>query len=227
MKISIVIPTLNEESNLPLLLASLSDMNSYDEVIVVDGGSYDGTVGIANQFGVKVIETASGRGHQLDVGSEASGGDVLLYIHADSRFDLIGIQKIKHVLQKDSELVGGNFQLLFDGTDDFSKFMNRFYAGIRKLGFYYGDSGIFVRRWVYEHVGGFHHIPIMEDYDFVRRMERFGKTCCIQAPPIITSTRRFKGKNPIQMFWLWGKMHALYNLGISPEVLAKIYMRTN
>jgi hypothetical protein len=102
-------------------------------------------------------------------------------------------------LSGDPRLVGGNFRLVFDGASRFSKWLTCFYAQIRWLGFYYGDSGIFVRRRVYDNVGGFRPIALMEDWDFVRRLERSGKTCCIADPALITSSRRFAGRSRSSM----------------------------
>src|SRR6266851_4195072 len=96
---------------------------------------------------------------------------------------------------------------------------------IRSMGFYYGDSGIFVRRSVYEALGGFRPIPLMEDLEFVRRLERFGRTSCIKNPPLTTSSRRFEKRHPAQIVYGWVRLHVLFWLGASPDQLAKIYKR--
>ncbi|MEE8225733.1 MAG: hypothetical protein V3R30_02845, partial [Kiloniellales bacterium] len=90
---------------------------------------------------------------------------------------------------------------------------------------YYGDSGVFVRRDVYDALGGVRPIALMEDFDFTRRLERFGETCCIDEPPLITSSRRFEGRHPIQIVWGWLKIHALFYLNVSPNLLARMYYR--
>ena len=98
------------------------------------------------------------------------------------------------MLASNPKLIGGNFRLIFDGDTSFSRWLTKVSAWLRPLGIYYGDSGIFVRRTIYEALGGFRPIALMEDLDFVRRLERFGETCCIEDPPLITSSRRFDGR---------------------------------
>ncbi len=121
------------------------------------------------------------------------------------------------------EAVGGNFRLDFDGGTGFDAWLTRFYAWIRARGFYYGDSGIFVRRSVYQLLGGMRPIALMEDYDFVRRLERAGPTICIDDPPLVTSSKRFAGRSPVAIVAGWLRIHALFHLGVSPDRLARIY----
>ncbi len=221
--ISIIIPTLNEAKKLPELMKALFASCVDKEIIVVDGGSQDETRDIARTYPINLLTCDSGRGQQLHTGALAAKGDILFFLHADSQISPESLSAIQTTLERDSESIGGNFKLLFAGDRLFYRFMNHFYAWIRQWGLYYGDSGIFIRRSAYEQLGGFGSLPIMEDYDFVRRMERCGKTCCIQEPAMITSTRRFEGKTPIQMFWLWGKMHLLYAIGVPGTQLKKQY----
>ena len=221
--ISVIIPTLNEETNLPRLLTDLQPEETAHEIIVVDGGSRDDTERVAREHGVKVILTAPGRGLQLRRGAEPATGDVLLFLHADCRFPGGGLARIEAVLSASPRVVGGNFRLVFDGSDGFSRWLTGFYAWFRGRGLYYGDSGVFVRREVYDAIGGVRPIALMEDFDFTRRLERFGPTCCIDDPPLITSSRRFEGRHPIRIFWGWFKIHALYYLSVPPERLARIY----
>lgn len=221
--ISIIIPTLNEAGALPPLLRALREQAPDAEIIVADGGSTDDTIAIARRHGARVLDTARGRGRQLADGGETARGDIFLFLHADCRFPPNGLARIRHVLSRDGEIVGGNFRLLFDGGDTFSIWLNGFYRWIRRHGFYYGDSAVFVRRSVYRTLGGIRPIALMEDYDFNRRMERFGKTCCIDDPPMITSSRRFAGRRPAAIVWGWIKIHLMFYLGVSPDTLARIY----
>jgi hypothetical protein len=133
------------------------------------------------------------------------------------------LDRINEALATDQNVIGGNFRLVFDGDTGFSRRLTRFCEWIRLLGFYYGDSGIFVRREVYQALGGFRPIPVMEDWDFVRRLERFGRTCCIADPPLVTSSRRFAGRNPLEIIYGLFRIHALYWLGVSPDRLLEIY----
>ena len=221
--ISVVVPTLDEAQNLPHLLADLGTGGTAAEIIVADGGSTDGTQTIARQMGAGVIHAARGRGHQVAAGAAATRGKVLLFLHADSRFPPGGLDRIGEVLAARPEAVGGNFRLDFDGDTGFDAWLARFYAWIRAKGFYYGDSGIFVRRAVYERLGGMRPIALMEDYDFVRRLERAGPTICIDDPPLVTSSRRFAGRSPVAIVLGWLKIHTLFHLGVSPDRLARLY----
>jgi hypothetical protein len=146
-----------------------------------------------------------------------------LFLHADSTLLPGALGRIREALSIDTEIIGGNFRLVFDGDTPFSRWLTSFYAWIRSIGFYYGDSGIFVRRSVYEALGGFRPIPLMEDLEFVCRLERFGRTCCIMDPPLITSSRRFEGRRPREIFFGWVRLHVLFWLGVSPDRLAEIY----
>ena len=221
--ISIVIPTLDEAWHLPHLLTDLRAGGAAAEIIVVDGGSTDETRAIARQMGAGVIRAARGRGHQIAAGAASASGDTLLFLHADTRFPPGGLTRIGELLAARPEAVGGNFRLDFDGATDFDAWLRRFYAWIRAKGFYYGDSGIFVRRAVYERLGGMRPIALMEDYDFVRRLERAGPTICIDDPPLVTSSRRFTGRSPAAIVFGWLEIHALFHLGVSPDRLARLY----
>ncbi len=221
--ISIVIPTLNEARHLPHLLADLRAGGSAAEIIVADGGSTDETRAVACEMGAGVIRAARGRGHQIAAGAAAARGETLLFLHADSRFPSGGLARIDELLAARPETVGGNFRLDFDGETGFDAWLERFYAWIRARGIYYGDSGIFVRRAVYERIGGVRPIALMEDYDFVRRLERAGPTICINDPPLVTSSRRFTGRSPAAIVFGWLKIHVLFHLGVSPDRLAQLY----
>ena len=144
-------------------------------------------------------------------------------MHADSRFPAGGLARIESSLARDPDCPGGNFRLIFDGDTPFSRWLTGFYAWIRAHGLYYGDSGVFVRRRVYQEIGGIRPIEVMEDYDFTRRLERKGRTCYIEHPPLTTSSRRFEGRRPVSIVWGWIEIHLLFHLGISPAFLVRRY----
>ena len=221
--ISVIIPTLNEAEHLPRLISGLHRQTPGCEIIVADGGSRDGTVNAARALGATVVRSAPGRGQQLARGAERRAGDVLLLLHADSVYPAGGLARIEERLAAGPHLVGGNFRLVFDGHDTFSRRLTRFYAWMRRRGLYYGDSAVFVRRRVYQALGGMRPVALMEDYDFTRRLEKTGPTCCIEDPPLVTSSRRFAGRQPLAIIWGWLKIHALYHLGVSPDRLARLY----
>ncbi|HEX5279782.1 MAG TPA: TIGR04283 family arsenosugar biosynthesis glycosyltransferase [Micropepsaceae bacterium] len=223
--ISVIIPVVNEEAALEPLLRQLELESTPHEVIVVDGGSTDRTVELARSSGAIVISSACGRGNQICRGVEQACGDVLFFLHADSVFPAGGLQRIREALAEYPRAVGGNFRLIFDGDSGFSRWLTGFYAFIRLFRLYYGDSGIFVRRSVYDAIGGMKPIPVMEDIEFVRRLERSGRTCRIIDKPLVTSSRRFDGRWPPEIVYGWLKLHVLFWLGLSPETLACMYRK--
>ena len=222
--ISVVIPALNEAARLPRLLRALRAEPVDCETIVVDGGSEDRTAEAAHAAGATLVLSAPrGRGRQIAAGAAAARGSALLFLHADSAFPPGGLLALEALLRDRPEVVGGNYRLVFDGEDGFSRWLAGFYAAIRALGFWCGDSGIFVRRACYDALGGVRPIAVMEDYDLVRRIKRAGPTVCLAEPPLTTSSRRFEGRRPPGIVLGWVRIHLLYWMGVSPERLALLY----
>jgi glycosyltransferase involved in cell wall biosynthesis len=126
--ISIIIPTFNEAANLPRLLEAIAGPGVPREILVVDGGSSDGTPEIAIRAGVACLGSEPGRGQQLVAGAAAASGDILLFLHADSLFPAGGLERIEEILAVCPDIVGGNFALTFDGGDGFSRWLNGFYG---------------------------------------------------------------------------------------------------
>lgn len=222
MKVSIVIPTLDEAGNLEKAVTALAPADPEIEVLVSDGGSKDATVELAKALGLRVVQGPKGRGQQLRRGAETATGEVLVFLHADTLLGPGAIAALRAALDEPS-LVGGNFQLRFSGDSAFATWLMDFYSRIRARGFYYGDSAVFVRRSVYESLGGIRPIALMEDFDFIRRMERAGRTVCIADPPALTSSRRFEGRKPWRIVSQWIVIHLLFFVGCPPGLLARIY----
>lgn len=221
--ISVIIPVVNEAENLQRLLPALEGALCPYECIVVDGGSSDRSANVARSHGAVVLSAARGRGQQLRAGADAAKGDILFFLHADSLIDRYGLTAIETELADQPNAVGGNFRIVFEGASDFCAELTRFYAWMRSRGWYYGDSGIFVRRRVYDALGGIKPISLMEDYDFACKLEAAGPTVCIEDPPLITSGRRFEGRSRPNIIWGWIRIHALYALGRAPRRLSHIY----
>ena len=221
--LSIIIPTLNEAASIGDVIGAVRGQESACEILVVDGGSTDGTPDIAAHAGAQLLSSAAGRGQQLATGAARATGDILFFLHADTKLPDGALATLIAACRARPDAMGGNFRLLFDGCTEFDDWLNGFYARIRARGRYYGDSGIFVRREVYRRLGGISPIALMEDYDFVRRMEKSGPTLCIEDPPLLTSSRKFRGRHPYAIVagWIW--IHALWHLGVSPDLLARIY----
>lgn len=220
MSISIIIPTLNEETVIRDLIASLDRLSGDFEVIVADGGSQDETVALLRQCGLRVIETTRGRGKQMNAGAQTATGDVLLFLHADTRLPEGALAKIEGLL-KDERVCGGNFSLTFDGASRIAWLLTKLYPLLRLGGMCYGDSAIFVRRIVFEQLGGYRDYPIFEDSDLYRRMRSVGKFVRLRVAAV-TSSRRFEGRF-VRTFALWATMQILYWLGVDPNRLNRWY----
>jgi len=220
LKISIIVPTLNEADNLRATLDALQNFGDA-EIIVVDGGSDDATVSIARDYHIKILHSKRGRGSQLQTGGAAASGDVLWFVHADTVPAPDCLRQMKSVLQNENA-VGGNFTIRFAGDRLAAKFLTRLYPQLNLLGLIYGDSAIFVRREIYERVGGFKDYPIFEDLDFIERLKKAGEIVTLPAT-VTTSSRRFENKSFALTFARWTILQILYWLGVNPETLLKIY----
>ncbi|GAX61396.1 glycosyl transferase family 2 [Candidatus Scalindua japonica] len=173
--LSIIIPTLNEEETICHCLKTVVDIPGI-EVIVSDGGSADRTVEIAGQYrGVKIVTSVKGRSLQMNKGAECAGGDVLLFLHADCILPREAVLGINNVF-KGYSFVGGAFKIRLL-SDKFSYRLIEMGINFRSKVFKlpYGDQGLFVKRSVFEEMGGFREMPNCEDLDFVCRLKKQGK----------------------------------------------------
>ena len=217
--LSIIIPALNEARSIGETLDAVSGDGV--EVIVVDGGSLDGTVEVVRGRGVKLIASARGRGRQMHAGASIARGRALWFLHADTLPSSACASAIEEALS-DPSVVAGNFDVLFDGGSRAARFLTWLYPRLRKLGLCYGDSGIFVRREAYRRIGGFRDFPIFEDLDLVRRLRKEGRVAHLRAR-VTTSSRRFEGRSFALTFARWSFLQVLYWLGVSPHTLGRMY----
>ena len=220
LRISVIIPTLNEAIALPATLAAVTALDGLEELIVADGGSTDDTRTLAAPL-AKVICTEAGRGGQQAAGAALATGDVLWFLHADCTPDPGATRAIRAALA-DPTVAGGNFAVRFGGSGRAARRLTRAYPWFRVLGLCYGDSGIFVRRESYEAVGGFRPLPLFEDIDLVRRIRRRGRFRRV-ACELTASSRRFEHRNLAGVFAQWTGLQILYWLGVSPSWLARRY----
>jgi rSAM/selenodomain-associated transferase 2 len=220
MKLSIIIPTLNEERSLGGTLAPLSSLPH--EIIVVDGGSKDDTVEVARKYASVVLHSKRGRGIQQHTGACHSQGDVLLFLHADTLLPKSFEGMIARTLS-DPETVFGAFHL---GHHPSTAFLNlvALMANLRSLllRMPYGDQGLFIRRSDYFRVGGFKDLPLMEDVDLVRRLNKIGKFKLAKAKAR-TSARRYDRNGIVYTTVRNWSLIIRYLLGQSPERLHRLY----
>ncbi len=221
--VSVIVPTLDEERALPGLLDHVDSLPGRWEVLVADGGSRDATVDIAVGRDVRVVHASGGRPRQLNDAAREAGGELLLFLHADSRLPAGAYASLTSATT-DHGIAGGNFALRFDGEDGFARLLTAAYAFQRRLGFYYGDSSVWVRREVFERLGGYRDLEIMDDYDFVRRLEAGHRTACLPGPAR-TSDRRWRRAGLARTLFSWWAIRLLYVVGLPPSRLARLYRR--
>lgn len=219
--VSIIIPALNESDSIARTLIAVSQLVTPVEIIVVDGGSYDGTPEIARKYGARVVSSEQGRGTQMHRGASVAHGDVLWFLHADTVVPLDGVDLIVKALV-DEHAIAGNFSVRFDGPGAAARFMTRLYPQLRRLGLCYGDSAIFVRRQAYEQSGGFSPLPIFEDLDLLRRLRRLGAFVHVPSS-VVTSGRRFEDGRFVSTFIRWIGLQLMYWLGFHPRRLGQLY----
>ena len=217
--LSIIVATYNEELVIGPLLEQLRSYHS-GELIVADGGSKDRTAGIAAAF-ARVVEAPIGRALQYNHAARHASGEVLLFLHADVRLGQQAIPCLREAM-KNERVLGGNFDILFDGGDLAAAVFTRINRWRRRFGVFYGDSGIFVRKSFFEASGGFRPWPILEDYEFARRLWRSGAVALLDEP-IYVSDRRWKQSGLIRTMWAWFWIQGLFMAGISPQRLARLY----
>jgi len=194
-KISIIIPTINEASNLPLLLSDLSSIQKEGEIIIVDSGSEDKTIDVANIYGAKVfISKERNRGFQLDLGAKNSKGDWLIFLHADTRLTNDWFRKINSVLKGDKNYIYyfkfkvNHKKIIYRVLEILVNFRSQYFKQP------YGDQGLIIHRTIYFKNNGFRNIPLMEDVEFLRRLNNKKNLKQLNLP-IFTSSRKWEKTN--------------------------------
>jgi rSAM/selenodomain-associated transferase 2 len=219
--ISVIIPTLNENTILEPSLKDLTDHRGEFEVIVSDGGSFDRTPEIVRLFPrVKFVTSPRGRGRQMNEGAKRARGDIFLFLHADTLLPPSGFEIIESIMSS-PEVQGGSFFLTFDNRNFALKIYSLF-SRLNHILFTYGDQGLFVRRTAFNAIGGFRDIPIMEDVEIQVRLRRMGRFVKAGAP-VVTSARRFIKSGIIRQEIVNIALVLLYHIGVPPSRLARFY----
>lgn len=222
-KISIIIPVLNEAEHLEKTLSGLIAQPGV-EVIVVDGGSVDGTVDIAGKAGIKVLKTPPGRGRQMNVGAKVATGSILLFLHGDTLLPAGFERYVRNVLAE-TGVVAGAFRLAIDSPAKKLRVVERF-TNLRAnlLQLPYGDQAIFLQAARFWSVGGFQDIPLMEDFALVRTLRRQGRIK-ILPHAVVTSARRWQRLGVMRTTCIHQIIILGYLLGVSPVRLASSWHR--
>lgn len=226
MTISVIIPTLNEEKTLGQTLTCLSAAD-VTETIIVDGGSTDRTISIAESFcaepsNVRIVTAPAGRARQMNRAAKTSRGDILLFLHADTRLPDEATRMIESALIKPT-VVGGRFDVTFDSPSVWGTIISTLMNWRSRVsGIATGDQALFVRRHVFEQLGGFPDIPLMEDIAFSRRLKRTGQVAALRQK-VTTSFRRWEQNGPLRTILLMWALRFLYWAGASPHSLARLY----
>jgi rSAM/selenodomain-associated transferase 2 len=224
VRLSIVVPVLDEARRIGEHLAALRRVAGVDEIVVVDGGSHDGTLDVVRRVpAVRALTAPPGRGTQLNAGARAACGDVLLFLHADTTLPSDAGAWIAGALA-DPGVVAGAFRVhtVADaGPGWLAPLLRLADLRSRVTRFPYGDQAVFVRRDAFDRVGGFPDQPLMEDVELARRLRRVGRIRTVPAV-VQVSGRRFAA-NPLRAILAMRLFPLLYRLGVSPARLARLY----
>ena len=228
MNISVIIPTFNEETTIEKTLDAVSRLVNVDEIIIVDGESADRTVEIIENYGLKkpfklIKYGEANRGKQIHEGTRHASHEIFWFLHADARPAQGCAKEIKKYMNY-KEVVGGNFNVLFDGGSRWARFLTWLHPQMQSSGLIYGDSAVFARRETYEKIGGYKPLPIFEDVDFVKRLRKKGEFMFI-SKSVTTSSRRFQNRSFIWRFTKWFAFQILYSFGVPAKFLAKFYKK--
>jgi len=220
--LSIIIPTLNEEKHLAQTILS-SRTNRNVELIVVDAGSQDKTVQIAHDLGARVLQTQPGRGRQLNAGAALARGETLLFLHADTLLPEDYFSEIWSLLYQGG--IAGAFRLKIDSDLPGIRSVERganFRSHYRQLP--YGDQGVFLRATEFYQMRGFKNWPLLEDYEFCRRLRRRGQVL-LSAAKIITSGRRWESLGVMKTTIINQLCLSAFLCGVSPDSIFRLYTR--
>jgi rSAM/selenodomain-associated transferase 2 len=224
-KFSIIIPVLNEQDLINPLIQDLRTQAFINtaEIIVVDGDPNRSTIDLIQDHKTTCATSKPGRARQMNTGATIARGEILIFLHADTRLPHDAIKKIADVLEN-KELVAGAFDLAIDSNRLILKYIAaRARARSRINRIPYGDQAIFIRREYFEKIGRFTEMPLMEDIDLMRRIKKDGQRIYILKDRVTTSARRWENQGVIRTTLRIQLLVILYYLGVSPEKLAAYY----
>ena len=228
MGIALIIPVLNEEEALPSLLQELVPLD-FEEIFLVDGNSHDRSVEMAksflethHNFHGRIMSGPKGRAAQMNAGAGQATMEILLFLHADTRLPRNAKTIIEQALYP-SQVAGGRFDVRFPQDQGYAWMVSRMMNHRSRLsGICTGDQAMFVRRSVFEAMGGFADMPLMEDLEFSRRLKRQGKIAALRET-VTTSFRRWEQHGPLQTIVRMWTLRFLYWIGWDPQRLYQYY----
>lgn len=222
-QLSIIIPALDEEATIAATLQPLQPMRRRGhEVILVDGGSCDGTAAQATPLVDRVIHTTKGRARQMNAGAAVARGKLLWFLHADTLVPDTSDQLLLNALNEPA-VVWGRFDVRLSGRHPLLKLIAHL-MNLRSCltGIATGDQGIWMRRSAFLKVGGYPEQPLMEDIALSVQLKKLGKPLCLR-PALITSSRRWESRGILRTVLLMWRLRLLYALGADPAQLARLY----
>jgi rSAM/selenodomain-associated transferase 2 len=220
--LAIVIPVLDEAPRIGELLRELQPLRQAGvELVVADGGSRDGTPEIAAAFADAVIDAPRGRARQMNAGAAASRGDILLFLHADTLLPPAGVAAVMAAIEDGAQW--GRFDVRIAGQAPLLRVVARMMNWRSRLtGIATGDQAIFVRREMFERVGGYPELPLMEDIRLSATLKRLAPPACLREQ-VTTSGRRWEQRGVLRTILLMWWLRAAFFLGASPTWLARLY----
>jgi len=221
--LSVIIPVLNEAKNLESILSRLRAICPAAEVIVVDGGSEDGTTTVVRQFPwVTYLSGRRGRASQMNAGAAVANGEVLLFLHADTLLPSGTNAAIVEAFN-DPGFIAGRFDVSFDNPRPVFKVI-AFFINLRSrlTKICTGDQALFVRRKTFDELGGYPDIPLMEDVELAKRLKRLGKVACLHSK-VTTSARKWEREGIFRIILLMWTLRFLYFIGVNPYRLHRWY----
>ena len=220
MKISLIVPIYNESKTISAMLDQLEDLPGDWEILFADGGSCDDTLArIGDRF--RVLKAPKGRANQMNYAAGQAASDVVWFVHCDSRLPRDAHAQITEAVEKGAQW--GCFHIGFDYDGPFMG-CNTYLSNRRaRRGIAFGDQGIWARREVFESLGGFPDLPIMEDYEFSRQLKAAGIPICQLPGRIITSGRRYEKRFPLLTMWQMFYLRCLYRSGVDIQEIARRY----
>lgn len=220
-RISIIVPVLDEAAGIAAALATLQELRTRGhEVIVVDGGSRDATPALSRPLADRVLTAPRGRAAQMNVGAAVADGQVLLFLHADTRLPALADALIVGGLE---QRVWGRFDVKIDSRRAMLKLVGHMMNLRSRLsGIATGDQAMFVTRAAFARVGGFPAIALMEDIALSSRLRALGPAACLRAT-VLTSARRWERHGVLATMILMWRLRLLYFFGADPGRLARLY----